>query len=450
MKRFWNIAVYLSILLGATLLSHIGDIQAQTATPQTDANGNTVYGSGNVLDPTRQVTISSIYGTNNTLRGDYTSILGGGNAVNGIGTNVVGSSNTVLGNSTNVLGNHANVYGDDSTCIGDQITCGSPNLVSPDPTGTANTANNPVVAGITAIGAQSSVTAGQGTAIGTFSQVSGQFSTAIGYASSATANNCIALGAGSTCDQDNTVAVGNRRLVALAAGQDFSDAATVGQLYPIAGALGGGAGVVHGQFVAPTYSLSGGTFQDVGSALSYLDNRISGLPTTTPTPPPVSNPNAVTYDDSTHQTVTMSGQGGTTISNVRAGVADMDAANVGQVKQAQQAAQDWAKSYTDLKTQEALAQANQYTDSRFNTLGRRISAVGAMSTAQSNAAASLAGVDSRYKNRIAGGFGEQGGLHAVTIMYQHVSDSGQYAWNVSGTVTQGGGASIGVGFSAGF
>lgn len=450
MKRFWNIAVYLSILLGATLLSHIGDIQAQTASPQTDANGNTVYGDQNSSDPTYLLARSTIVGSSNTVRGDTNNIVGGNNTLNGVGTNVVGTSNTVLGSSTNVMGDHVTAYGDDSTCIGDQITCGTAALVEPDPAGQGTDPNKPPVAGIVALGAQSSVTALGGTALGAFASVSGDYSVAIGTGSQATGYNCVALGTDSVCDQDNTVAVGNRRLVALAAGQDFTDAATVGQLYPIAGALGGGAGLSQGLFVAPTYSLSGNTFQDVGSALSYLDNRISGLPTTTPTPPPVSNPNAVTYDDSTHQTVTMSGQGGTTISNVRAGVADMDAANVGQVKQAQQAAQDWAKSYTDLKTQEALAQANQYTDSRFNTLGRRISAVGAMSTAQSNAAASLAGVDSRYKNRIAGGFGEQGGLHAVTIMYQHVSDSGQYAWNVSGTVTQGGGASIGVGFSAGF
>ncbi|MDI9653009.1 hypothetical protein QM306_31995, partial [Burkholderia cenocepacia] len=41
---------------------------------------------------------------------------------------------------------------------------------------------------------------------------------------------------------------------------------------------------------------------------------------------------AVTYDDATKDKATLAGANGTTLSNVKAGVADMDAVNVSQLK----------------------------------------------------------------------------------------------------------------------
>lgn len=64
----------------------------------------------------------------------------------------------------------------------------------------------------------------------------------------------------------------------LGAGIADQDAVNVGQLKGGLAALGGGAGVAaDGSVIAPTYTLGGGTFNDVGSALSNLDGRITSM-----------------------------------------------------------------------------------------------------------------------------------------------------------------------------
>src|ERR1700761_4624427 len=50
--------------------------------------------------------------------------------------------------------------------------------------------------------------------------------------------------------------------------------------------------------------------------------------------------NVVKYDDASHGQITLDGANGTTIANVKAGVADMDAVNVSQLKDVDTRAQD--------------------------------------------------------------------------------------------------------------
>ncbi|MCA8219331.1 YadA-like family protein [Burkholderia cepacia] len=86
-------------------------------------------------------------------------------------------------------------------------------------------------------------------------------------------------------------------------------------------ALGGGAAVDgSGNVTQPTYKVAGTDYHNVGDALDALAANGS------------SDPNAVTYDGATKDKVTLKGAGGTTLSNVKAGVADMDAVNVSQLK----------------------------------------------------------------------------------------------------------------------
>ncbi|MFC4339324.1 YadA family autotransporter adhesin [Cupriavidus numazuensis] len=68
------------------------------------------------------------------------------------------------------------------------------------------------------------------------------------------------------------------RVSMLGAGIADQDAVNVGQFKGGLAALGGGAGVAaDGSVIAPTYTLGGGTFNDVGSALSNLDGRITSM-----------------------------------------------------------------------------------------------------------------------------------------------------------------------------
>ncbi|GJH06266.1 YadA-like family protein [Paraburkholderia terrae] len=138
--------------------------------------------------------------------------------------------------------------------------------------------------------------------------------------------NAIALGAGSLADRTNTISVGNattqRQIVNVAAGTANTDAVNVSQLKGVTSALGGGASVAtDGSVAKPSYVIGGTTYNDVGSALSAAVQ-------TNPT-------DAVRYDTSQHNRVTLGGVGATSpvkLTNVAAGSANSDAVNVKQLK----------------------------------------------------------------------------------------------------------------------
>lgn len=113
------------------------------------------------------------------------------------------------------------------------------------------------------LGASSRVKVARGVALGAQSQVE------------AAAINGVALGYGSYADEANTVSIGSgtikRRIVNVARGSGIHDATTVAQLQDSLATLGGGAGIVNGDVVAPTYNVQGGTQNTVGDALSSLD-----------------------------------------------------------------------------------------------------------------------------------------------------------------------------------
>lgn len=373
------------------------------------------------------------------------------------------------------------------------------------------------------------------------------------------------------------ITLSGTQIHALNAGAAYSDAVNVGQVAPIANSLGGGASFQNGQWVGPSYALTGGVFHDDNSALQYLDNRISGISTGGGGYDPtavhydagsnsgsitlqggaqgtrISNvqagnlgssstdavngaqlgdlgrsanavfgghgnfdlatgtftnvnfnaysaisghiesystvydaifglgqsiqalnnqggggpdPTAVHYDAGTNDTsVTLQGQGGTQIHNVAAGTASTDAANVGQVQQAQQTAIDTsnqytneqvnqaiktakmytdataqqtlntARSYTDQRAAETLHSAKAYTDWKFNQLNDRFNRISAMGQATAQMVATFGGADPANHNRIAAGLGMAGGVSALSVGYQHTSESGHVAWNVGGSIS---------------
>ncbi|MBB6102826.1 autotransporter adhesin [Paraburkholderia bannensis] len=107
-------------------------------------------------------------------------------------------------------------------------------------------------------------------------------------------------------------------------GSSSTDAVNGGQLYNLASStansFGGGSTVnANGSISNPTYALSGGTYNNVGSAITNLDGRLA---------------DAVMYDSSSHNSVTLGGAGGTKITNLTPGnvaAGSTDAVNGGQL-----------------------------------------------------------------------------------------------------------------------
>jgi hypothetical protein len=190
----------------------------------------------------------------------------------------------------------------------------------------------------------------------------------------------------------------------------------------------------------------------------------------------------VVYDQDGGDTLTLTGANGTVVSNVAAGNAVTDAANVGQVQSGDAATLKSANSYTDTQTQEALqsaqtyadagdaatlAQANAYTDSklaagfvtqdafsqfqrqvddRFHEVDVRMARVGAMGQAMGGMAGAIAAGD-RTRNRISAAVGSYAGQNAMAVGYSHLLP-GHGSVLVGGSVSSGGeaGGTVGVSF----
>ncbi|WDC29968.1 YadA-like family protein [Escherichia albertii] len=120
-------------------------------------------------------------------------------------------------------------------------------------------------------------------AIGYKSESGGDNSLALGSQSKVTANNSVALGAGSVAATDDTVSVGNsttqRKIVNMDKGEisnTSTEAINGSQLYAISKSvsdrLGGGSSVnTNGTINAPSYALKSGTYNNVGAALTGID-----------------------------------------------------------------------------------------------------------------------------------------------------------------------------------
>ena len=135
------------------------------------------------------------------------------------------------------------------------------------------------------------------------------------------------------------------------------------------------------------------------------------------------------------------------VTNVAAGTADTDAANVGQVRSTATQTLGSANAYTDAKFAAWDDNFEAYrgdVERRFDDVDRRMDRQGAMNAAMLNMATSAAGV--RTQNRVGVGVGFQSGESALSIGYQR-------AISERATVTVGGafsGDEKSVGIGAGF
>jgi autotransporter adhesin len=141
---------------------------------------------------------------------------------------------------------------------------------------------------------------------------------------------------GTVVDVTNSSGV-QRTITGVAAGAVNSssfDAINGSQLFnnsqSIATAIGGGAQMnSDGSFTQPTFNVGGGTVHNVGDAISNLDSRVTqnadnvtNLQTTVNNITAgggVAAPNAVSYDSSAHDQITMAGTAGTKLTNLAAG-----------------------------------------------------------------------------------------------------------------------------------
>lgn len=147
--------------------------------------------------------------------------------------------------------------------------------------------------------------------------------------------------------------------------------------------------------------------------------------------------NAVTYDDSTHTSVTLNdGGSAVAIHNVAAGTAPTDAANVGQVNDAMD---------------NAIATANAYTDSRLDALDfdvRRARRDADAGTAAALAAAGMPQAMDAGRTMVMGGFGFYRNRVGFAVGASYRADDGGSVYRVGVTYdsSQHVGANAGVGF----
>ncbi|WP_279628048.1 YadA-like family protein [Burkholderia puraquae] len=210
--------------------------------------------------------------------------------------------------------------------------------------------NNDVQAigtGSVAVGSGANVRAGatNSIAMGTGANVARNVegAMALGSGATATTNGGIALGDNSLANRANALSIGRagaeRQIVNVAAGTQTTDAVNVGQLTGVTNALGGGAGVgADGSVTQPTYSVGGKDYNNVGDALDAI--AASG-----------GDPDAVKYDDGTHQAITL-GNAGTPVAihNVAAGelsATSTDAVNGSQLFATNQSIGDLKDSLRD-------------------------------------------------------------------------------------------------------
>ncbi|WP_107310139.1 beta strand repeat-containing protein, partial [Burkholderia metallica] len=179
----------------------------------------------------------------------------------------------------------------------------------------------------------------------------------------------------------------------VAMGIGDTDAVNVGQVKGITTALGGGAGIgADGSVTAPKYHVGDKTYGNVGDAITAAAETGGGGGT---------NPNAVSYDDKTKEAITLSGEKGTTLKNVAAGVAETDAVNVGQLS-------DATKSIRDSLSDGSLSMRYikvKATGQAANAMGTNTVAIGAGANATGNGSLAL-GTGSRANglNSVAIGF----------------------------------------------
>ena len=416
-------------------------------------------------------------GQRNWASGDASTAMGYYNMATGKFSAAVGFRTAATGTRSAAAGNSSWASGDSSVAFGswyDRNGDGERNLDTDigdwegdDVSSTEYTIASAKYA--TAIGAGARSTQEGALALGADAAATHAGSAAIGYHSATDRDNSVSFGSAGAL----------RQLTFVAAGTQATDAVNLGQLQaaiggiasvdlaPVASAFGGGAAYAGGVFTPPSYAIQGIDYHDVGAAFAAINTWMT------------SNANGVQYDDASKRHVTLQGSGGTQVHNLAAGTAATDAVNKAQLDAGDaatlaaakahadagdartlQSAKDFAtagdaatlsasksytdataastltsaKTYADTRATAAVNTANAYTDgkfaawndtftqyrtavdARFTATDKRISQIGAMSSAMTHMAANA--VPAQAGNgRMAIGVGSQSGKAAVSIGY---------------------------------
>ncbi|EKJ0873453.1 TPA: YadA-like family protein [Escherichia coli] len=189
----------------------------------------------------------------------------------------LGAESEAAENAT-AIGNKAHAKGVNSIALGNGSQALADSAIA---IGQGNKANG---AEAIALGNGSQSSGLNAIALGKASVLTGDNSLALGSNTNANGINSVALGAGSIADQDDSVSVGSdslqRKIVNVKNGTikaDSHDAINGSQLYAISDSvakrLGGGSSVNvdDGTVKAPTYNLKNGNKNNVGDALTVLD-----------------------------------------------------------------------------------------------------------------------------------------------------------------------------------
>ncbi|VWB96439.1 YadA-like family protein [Burkholderia metallica] len=304
-------------------LDAIGTLAGTDPYVQVDGLGD---GSDNAF--VRPGTFGVAIGAEASATGDTSIAIGAQSIATGSGAVALGAGASAAATGAVALG-HGSASGTNALALGN---------------GTGATGNNAIAAGFNAraagvnaiaLGNTARANASDSLAFGTTAQVDPLATNSIAIGRQAnvtsTALNSVALGSNSVADRLNSISVGStgqqRQIIYVARGTENTDAVNVSQLKDAVAAFGGNAAVgADGSITNPTYTIGGTTYRNVGDALNALSNLGGGT-----------NPLAVTYGvngDGTpnFEVVTLKGTDGTTLSNVKAGVADTDAVNVSQLK----------------------------------------------------------------------------------------------------------------------
>lgn len=239
----------------------------------------------------------------------------------GIDAYALGSNARALGDSSLAIGDVARATADNSVVIGSgagslydyigNLTCG-------------------VGENSTSVGPRARALGEASTALGYSAYVYGDNSAAIGNNATVgtetkDADDAVALGSNSKATEAKTVSIGNdttkRRLVNLAAGKADTDGVNVSQLKKLgtatANALGGDSEFSFSTSGNGTLKTSLKVGDDTYSSVQRALDALAG--------------STVAYDGDDKSTVTLGGKGGTTITNLAAGVNATDAVNFGQL-----------------------------------------------------------------------------------------------------------------------
>ncbi|QIB09164.1 adhesin [Escherichia coli] len=225
--------------------------------------------------------------------GLYSLAMGAESATSNDNAIAIGKKTQALGVNSMALGNASQASGESSIALGSTSEASEQNAIALGQGSIASKVNSIALGSNSLSSGENAIALGEGSAaggsnslaFGSQSRANGNDSVALGVGAAAATDNSVAIGAGSTTDASNTVSVGNsatkRKIVNMAAGaisNTSTDAINGSQLYTISDSvakrLGGGATVgSDGTVTAVSYALRSGTYNNVGDALSGIDNN---------------------------------------------------------------------------------------------------------------------------------------------------------------------------------